>query len=237
LSWTPRRVRSHRRPANLPAFRSASGGEASPVRCGVRIFESGQDVDTVLKDKKLLWGGARAVAREGRPREELGHGIWEAKRPSFRFVADFSLQGFGTEFDFVLAQSVFSHTLPALLRLGLRNIARSLAPSGKVFATWNEAASGKGGPSIGPTGRILPNGWVHKGVYIYPWENMQYHLQESGLVRRRLRWPHPRQFWFVAARPENESSIDEFSHTIRSPRPGWGKGRSHSRNLASEARE
>ena len=163
------------------------------------------------------------LVEEGLERE-LGHGIREAKRPSFRFVADFSLQGFGTEFDFVVAQSVFSHTLPDLLRLGLRNIAGSLAPSGRVLATWNEAAPGKEGPSVGPAGKIFPNGWIHKGVYAYPWEIMQDHLKESGLVGRRLRWPHPRQSWFVASRPEDEPSIDDLARAIRSPRPGWGKG-------------
>lgn len=158
-------------------------------------------------------------------KKELGDSIREVKRPSFRFVSDFSLQGFDTEFDFVVAQSVFSHTLPELLRLGLRNIAGSLAPSGKLLATWNEAAPGKGGTSTGPAGSILPNGWIHKGVHAYPWESMQGHLRDSGLVGRRLRWPHPRQSWFVASRPEDEASIDELSRAIRSPRPGWGKGR------------
>jgi SAM-dependent methyltransferase len=158
-------------------------------------------------------------------KKELGNSIWEAKQPSFRFVSDFSLQGFDTEFDFVIAQSVFSHTLPKLLRLGLRNIAGTLASSGKLFATWNEAASGKDGLSIGPAGSIMPNGWIHKGVYAYSWENMQDHLRDCGLVGRRLRWPHPRQSWFVASRPEDEAPLDELSRTIRSPRPGWGKGR------------
>lgn len=124
--------------------------------------------------------------------KEMGRGILETKRPSFRFVTDFSLNGFGTEFDFVIAQSVFSHTLPDLLRLGLRNIAGSLSPSGMLLATWNEASPGAGGPRLGPEGEVFPNGWIRKGIYDYPWEEMQESLRQGGLVGRRLRWPHPR---------------------------------------------
>src|SRR5215218_3976830 len=157
--------------------------------------------------------------------DELGRGILEAKHPSFRFVSDFSLEGFGTEFDFVVAQSVFSHTFPDLLRLGLRRIASSLAPSGKLFATWNPAAPGADGPKLGPDSQVLSNGWIHKGIYAHSWEEMQGFLRESGLVGGRLRWPHPRQSWYVASHPEHEATIDELSRAIRSPRPGWGKGR------------
>src|SRR5215203_5715025 len=57
----------------------------------------------------------RWLVEEGVERE-LGQGIMEVKYPSFRFVSDFSLEGFGTVFDFVIAQSVFSHTFPDLLR-------------------------------------------------------------------------------------------------------------------------
>lgn len=164
------------------------------------------------------------LVEEGMERE-LGQGIMKAKHPSFRFVADFSLQGFGTNFDFVVAQSVFSHTFPDLLRLGLRNIAGSLSPSGMLFVTWNEAAPSAGGPKLGPDSQVLPNGWIRKGIHTYSWQEMQGILREIGLVGRRLRWPHPRQAWYVASRPEHEAAITELSQTLRSPRPGWGKGR------------
>ncbi len=154
---------------------------------------------------------------------EIGRGIVEAKRPTFRFVTDFSVQDFGVEFDYVVAQSVFSHTSPDLLCLSLKNIAASLGPSGKLLATWNRAGSGQGELKVGPDGRVLPNGWVHKGVHTYSWQELQRALGESGLVGKRIKWPHPRQSWFLASRPEHEAVIEELSETIRSPRPGWVK--------------
>lgn len=164
----------------------------------------------------------RWLVEEGIDRE-LGKAILGVKKPQFRFVSDFSLEGFETEFDFVVAQSVFSHTFPDLLRLGLQKISGSLAPSGKLFATWIEPTLGaRGEPKIGPNGQIFSNGWVRKGGHTYTWEEMEGFLDESGLVGRRLNWPHPRQSWFVAARPEDEAEIEKLVTKIRTPHPGWG---------------
>lgn len=146
---------------------------------------------------------------------ELGPGILKVKRPSFRFVSDFSLDGFGTNFHFVVAQSVFSHTHPDLLRLGLGKIASSLAPGGKLLATWQRGRSDAQGGS----------GWIRKGVRPYTWKEMEGFLRESGLVSRRLNWPHPRQSWFVAANPESEEEVEKLARNIRPPHDGWGEGR------------
>ena len=151
----------------------------------------------------------RWLVEEGIERE-LGKAVLEVKRPRFRYVSDFSLDGFGTAFDFVVAQSVFSHTHVDLLRLALGNISGALAPSGKLFATWAEGRREKRG-----------TGWIHKGARQYTWGELEGHLRDSGLAARRLDWPHPRQSWFVAARPEDEASIEELAGTLRDPRPGW----------------
>ena len=39
---------------------------------------------------------------------ELGRDLITIKRPTFRFVDDFSLSAFGVSFDFALAHSVFA---------------------------------------------------------------------------------------------------------------------------------
>ena len=167
-------------------------------------------------------------------KEELGHDILKVKRPSFRFVADFSLDGFDTTFDFVLCQSVFSHTSPDLLRLGLGNIADSLSPTGKLLATFRKAELGGSRIGIKSGGEVLPNGWVVSGGYRYTWEELEEHLRESGLVGRRINWPHQNQSWFVACKAgsEAEETIEKLSRQIHPPRPKWGKryrgtGKSH----------
>lgn len=142
--------------------------------------------------------------------KELGRAVLEVKRPRFRYVSDFSLEGFGTGFDFVIAQSVFSHTHVDLLRLAFSEIAKTLAPGGKLFATWVEGQREKEG-----------TGWIHKGARQYTWEELERHLNESGMAARRLSWPHPRQSWFVAALPEDEATIEALAGALRDPRPSW----------------
>ena len=143
---------------------------------------------------------------------ELGQSILEAKRNSGRFASNFPLEDFGVPFDFVVAQSVFSHTHPDLLQLGLSKIAAALADNGKLLATWNEGYSTKQG-----------SGWIHKGIKPCTWEEMRDYAAKSGLAAMRLKWPHPRQSWFVAAR--SEETINGLATSLRTPRPGWGRKR------------
>src|SRR5215216_5055697 len=112
---------------------------------------------------------------------ELGRDLIGMKRPAFRFVDDFSLGAFGVSFDFTLAHSVFSHAYPDLALSGFRGIAESLAPEGKLFATFKEG-------SADPVG----SGWLYPEMVPYTWEKLSGIIEESGLVARRLDWMQPR---------------------------------------------
>lgn len=165
------------------------------------------------------------LVEEGIERE-LGRDLVALRKPRFRFASDFSVGAFGEEFDFAVAQSVFSHTFPNLLRLGLGEISRALAPSGRLFATFYEAPEDEGGsPKVGRKSQVFDNGWVRKGGHSYSWPEMEDHLREAGLVGRRLSWPHPRQVWFVCARAEDEAELAAFASRLRSPYLGWAEAR------------
>ncbi len=147
----------------------------------------------------------RWLVEEGIKRE-LGDGITRVKRPTFRFVEDFSLDAFGVAFDFAVAQSVFSHTYPDLTLTGLQQIARALAPEGMLFATFMEGVP-----------KVKGSGWFYPGIIPYSWEKIQSLVEESGLVARRIDWMHPRQSWFVATHPNNEDKLDDLSRHLRPP--------------------
>jgi hypothetical protein len=144
-------------------------------------------------------------------RREIGDDLVRIKRPTFRFVEDFSLSAFGVGFDFAVAQSIFSHTYPDLTVVGLREITKALAPEGKHFATFVERETNPEG-----------SGWRYPGTVEYPWRKMRGLIEESGLVTRRIDWMHPRQSWFVAAHPKAEGEIDDLSRRLRSPLQGSG---------------
>lgn len=150
------------------------------------------------------------VVEEG-IRHELGQDLVEIKQPTFRYVDDFSVSGFGVEFDFALAQSVFTHTYPDLTRTGLRGIAGGLAPRGVLFANFCE-------DGVAPLQGTKPNaegsGWLYPGCVRYTWEEMRGLIEENGLVARRLDWTSS---WFVAAHPEAEDVIESLSSRLRHP--------------------
>jgi len=147
----------------------------------------------------------RWVVEEG-IKHELGEDILRIKRPSFRFVDDFSATGFEVEFDFALAQSVFSHTYPDMTLAGLSGVSKALAPNGKLFANFVETETTSEDGS----------GWLYPGCTTYTWERMREIIEVSGLVARKIEWL-PGMRWFVAAKPGHEEEIDGLARRLRPP--------------------
>ncbi len=153
----------------------------------------------VEPDKKMLRAGID---------NEIGRDLVKLKKPTFLHGTDFPLAGFGVEFDFILAQSVWSHTYPGLMRDGFQKVAGTLSERGMMLATYREAD---------PATREAGAGWLYPGVVPYRWRQVDRILGEAGLIGRSLDWPHPYQKWFVAAKPYQESQIDALASGIRPP--------------------
>lgn len=147
----------------------------------------------------------RWLVKDGIKRE-LGRGIVRLKRPRFRYVDDFSASGFGVDFDYALAQSVFSHTYPDLLVMAMKGIKETLAPGGLLFATFVEGEPEKRG-----------SGWLYPQNVPYQWEEVEGMANEAGLAATRISWPHPRQKWFIAAQPSGMVRANALAHSIRPP--------------------
>jgi SAM-dependent methyltransferase len=119
---------------------------------------------------------------------ELGRDILDIKRPTFSAIADFSLGSLGVRFDFVLAQSILSHTFDDLTPQALAGMRDALADEGVLVATFVE----DDGPRSG-------SGWSYPDPVPYTWAEMRALAERAGLAVRRLAWPHPRQTWFIGA--------------------------------------
>jgi SAM-dependent methyltransferase len=122
---------------------------------------------------------------------QLGRDILRIKRPRFDANTEFRADVFGVEFDFIVAQSIFSHATPDLIVTALKNAGNALAASGLVVCTFVEAPLGDSAN--------FAEGWVYPGCVRYTAEEVASMFGRAGLSARRIPWFHPRQTWYLGA--------------------------------------
>lgn len=107
-------------------------------------------------------------------------------------IDTFEATGFGRQFDYALAQSVFTHLTFNSIRLCLENIAKVLKPGGQFCATWFRI------PDDQPTGipQQHPGGIIthaNKDPYHYRIADFQHAIRAlPWTLEDELDWAHPR---------------------------------------------
>lgn len=119
-------------------------------------------------------------------KHELGRDLIRLKQPQFSSSSSFEVDSFHQEFDWVLAQSIFSHTYADMASQAFERLARVLPERGVLLGTFQEGA-----PTIG-------SGWLYPACVPYSPAEFYQLLDTAGLASAALEWPHPRQRWFVA---------------------------------------
>ncbi len=117
-------------------------------------------------------------------REMLGEQFIELRRPTFSDDADFTLTCFGRQFDYLLAQSIFSHTNLDQLRRCFAQAREVVTPTSKFFATYVPGDSDYEGSD-----------WVYPGIVHFRTSTMRSIAAEHGFTMKVLEWPHPSQQW------------------------------------------
>jgi SAM-dependent methyltransferase len=129
-------------------------------------------------------------------RRELGQSLVEIKCPTFFFTdSPESIAKGETAFNFVVAQSIFSHCGLDLVRGWLSAISRSLAQDGTLVATF----------LIGKEDSVL-NGWIYPECVNYRPATLERAAAELNLRFEVLDWKHPRQTWALFAAPKFDST-------------------------------
>ena len=124
---------------------------------------------------------------------ELGRGIIDLKRPNFLHRSDYSATAFGISFDYILAQSIFSHAGRDVVSKCLAEFRSCLDKSGLILATFVQPHQ------LGTTEDFSGSGWVYPTCVTYKLETVMAMIESAGLVGRALPWFHPRQTWFAMA--------------------------------------
>jgi SAM-dependent methyltransferase len=136
-------------------------------------------------------------------KEELGNDIIKLKQPVFSSNSNFELSSFGTSFDFVIAQSIFSHASISQISQCLREVSAHLNDDGIFAATfiWGEED-------------YMDEEWVYPGCVSYrPQSIAKKAWEEAGLKMLKTDWPHPNgQNWALFYLPANEVKAKSLSH-------------------------
>lgn len=129
---------------------------------------------------------------------ELGRELAARKQPRFAFARDFPCEGFGEPFDFILAQSIFSHASRAQIRRCLERARLAMKPATLFAASFLEGDEDYSGDE-----------WVYPGVVRFRASTIEAVAAEAGLRCRRLDWFHAGgQAWFVFHLPGLEPEVE-----------------------------
>lgn len=133
---------------------------------------------------------------------EIGADTMAIKQPQFSYVDDFDVSAFDRKFDFVIAQSIFSHTSMQLMQQAISNVAGILGPSGQfLFTALTEDAPDSDRIARGKD----VSGWVYPKCVGFAEEEIVEICRENGLFAEKLDWFHPRQTWFRCVREEAQT--------------------------------
>lgn len=150
--------------------------------------------------------------------KQIGRDLLEIKSPTFHYNDTFTVPG-TTGFDFVVAQSIASHTGPDLLRTLLAAVRRFLGPEGTAAITFSSFSQQEEGAE----------GWIYPEVIGYSKKAIGEHLNEAGLKGAPIAWYHPSQVWWIVVNkewklPSREFRLQARGVTLSYPQ-SWQQGR------------
>ncbi len=122
---------------------------------------------------------------------EVGRDQIAIKQPRFSYEEDArALIAEGLRYDFVLAQSIFSHCGPDLLASWVSQVSELLTDHGALVATFIESDADNRRP-----------GWIYPDCVSYQRSTLAALSSRHGLDFVMLDWRHPRQQWILMAKP------------------------------------
>jgi len=150
-------------------------------------------------------------------RTELGEDMIRLKRPTFGYQDDLTFSGFDQDFDFVLANSVFSHAPPRAIRTGLAEAAKVMKPDALFLASFMRGTRNYEGESwifsddvdTGAPGRM-----TSLSTYTVPF--MEALCAECGLLVDMVPGIHPgSQTWMIVRREMSGTTADLLRRQVR----------------------
>jgi SAM-dependent methyltransferase len=138
-------------------------------------------------------------------KNEIGQDMLVIKQPRFLNDAEFNLTYFHQKFDFLLAQSVFTHAASTQINKCLAEARQVMNPEALFAATYFLGEENYAGEE-----------WVYPDRVTYQFEFMSTLASDNGLACRRFDWPHPSgQKWLILSHPQYQPTFPEAYNTQR----------------------
>lgn len=131
--------------------------------------------------------------------QQLGRDLIRIKKPNFDYNDEFSIN-FDRKFDFVVAQSIFSHTGDDLVPIVLSNLVAALKDDGIMAITFVEGMQSS-----------KEKGWVYPGCVVFTPRDISGFFRQAGVFAGRIPWYHPRQTWYLLAKHEDRLPDESMS--------------------------
>lgn len=131
-------------------------------------------------------------------KHELGAELFRLKRPVFSNNAEFNLSVFGRNFDFLMAQSIFSHTAQAQMRKIITEAAKVMHEKSIFLATYWHGETDYSGDE-----------WSYPEGIQFTFERLQAFAAEAHLACAPVNWFHPLQQWVVFYNSLNSDFVDQ----------------------------
>ncbi|MGR3623741.1 hypothetical protein [Pseudophaeobacter sp.] len=129
------------------------------------------------------------------------------RAPRFNHSNDFNKAAFGEQFDFVVAQSIFSHAGQEMVTQAQENCSKALKPNGLLLATFIHSDDV---PSLS----VEALGWTYpQGIY-YTADRVQDLASKCGLSAQALPWYYPRQTGYALAHTQDALPSEEMDDFV-----------------------
>jgi SAM-dependent methyltransferase len=166
-------------------------GNGTKCWISVRLAEGRRLLIPYLGNRKYVGLDPESWLIEDAIEREIGQNMIALKRPIFYYFDDFAADRCGTDFDYILAHSVLSHTGKDLFRRALASFRRALSPTGLALITVLHAEPGE-------DAEVEGDEWVYPECVRYSPATCTSCFGKPACGSADP-WRHPRQVWYALA--------------------------------------
>lgn len=139
--------------------------------------------------------------------KQIGKDVLRIKEPQFDYNSDFTTGNFSVQFDFILAQSIFTHAGGDLIIAALKNFTDSLKPDGLIAATFAVGNHDFDG-----------SGWVYPTCVNYSDSAIELFGKKAGLFAQKIPWYNPRiTTWYIFSKNAKRLPNEAMMPYLRGP--------------------